>query len=515
MTTDPLTQDLIDAGFERIETHISRVFLGPGLVYKVKKAVYLGFLDFRALDTRRRFCEAEVTLNRRLAPDVYLDVVPITRTPAGKHVLGGAGEPVEWAVQMRRLDATRSFESLLEHGLLGHAELDALATRLARFHAEARADAEVARQGELAVIEHNVRENFEQTRDSATRYVEAEERARTERYQLGFLSAHPELFRQRLATGRVREGHGDLRLEHCYLEPNGEICVIDCIEFNERFRSADVCADIAFLCMDLTWHGRADLSETFLAAYARESGDYDLYALVDFYSSYRAYVRGKVASILADDASAPGPARQRAVEQARKFYLLAAAEGGEPLQAPLLVAVGGLIASGKSTLARGLGELLNAPVLSADRTRKQLSGVAELEPLRDAAFEGHYAADATRRVYDELLRRARLVLSSARPVVVDASFRSSSDRAAFAALASELGVAFHFVECVAPEAALRERLRTRERGPSVSDGRVEILESFMDSYEPADPASMPGLLRLDTTRPLAANLERVRAQLRS
>jgi predicted kinase len=261
--------------------------------------------------------------------------------------------------------------------------------------------------------------------------------------------------------------------------------------------------------MDLTWHGRADLSEAFLAAYAREANDYELYALVDFYASYRAYVRGKVSSFLADDDTAPAAARQRASEQARQFYVLAAAEGGEPLQAPLLVAVGGLIASGKSTLASALGERLHAPVLSADRIRKHLSGVGLHTPLHDAAFAGHYGPEASRRVYDELLRRARFVLESGRPVVVDASFRLRDDRAAFAELARELGLAFRFVECAAPEAVLRERLAERARGPSVSDGRVQILEAFMKGYEPPDAAATPGLLQLDTTRPLTHNLERV------
>jgi aminoglycoside phosphotransferase family enzyme/predicted kinase len=508
-----LKEDLAAQGFELRETHISLVFLSEHDVYKVKKPVALGFLDFGTLALRRRFCEAEVELNRRLAPSVYLGVRPITRDERGHHRVGGAGEPVEWAVHMRRLRDVDSAEARLARGRLGRAEIARIAERIAAFHASARCDAETARFGSLEVVEGNVRENFQQTRQSAVRHLAAAELAAVERWQLDFLHGRRELLAARIAAGRVRDGHGDLRLEHCYLDDAGGCEILDCIEFNERFRYGDVCCDLAFLAMDLSWHGRRDLSEALLAAYARASGDYDLYAVVDFYESYRAYVRGKVSSIVEDDAGIAPEARARAGAQARKYYLLAEACAREPLERPALYAVGGVIASGKSTIAEELGAMLSAPVVDADRIRKQLAGVGAETPLSDAAFAGHYSAEHSARVYAELLRRAEVVLSSHRTVVLDASFRERSQRTAARELAERYGAPFVFVECAPPLDVCRQRLVERARGPSISDGRAEVFEAFVARFEPVDELPAETLLRLDTDRPLGESLKRLSARL--
>ncbi len=278
------------------ETHISCVFLGDEQVFKIKKPVDLGFLDFRTIEARKRACDAEVTLNRRLAPDVYLGVVPVVRGRDGTFAFGGEGALVDWAVHMRRMPDTLRADVRLSEGRLDAASLDALARRLADFHREAPSSDEIGEYGLPAAIRTNVTENFAQARASIGEHLTPREAAEIEASQLEFLRRNEGLFEARVAAGRVRDGHGDLRLEHVYVGLDGALTVLDCIEFNERFRFADVCADVAFLAMDLAWHGRADLAERFLASYARASGDYDLYALVDFYESYRAYVRGKVST---------------------------------------------------------------------------------------------------------------------------------------------------------------------------------------------------------------------------
>jgi aminoglycoside phosphotransferase family enzyme/predicted kinase len=495
-----LESDLQAQGRELRETHISRVFLGESTVYKVKKAVQLGFLDFSTLELRRRFCVSEVTLNRVLAPHTYRGVVPITRDATGEHRIGGSGEPVEWAVEMRRLPDADSAEQRLREGRLSRDHLRLLAERLAAFHASARCDDETSRFGELASIEHNVRENFAQTRDTAQRYLSPTELAAIERWQLDFLAREARTFERRITAGKVRAGHGDLRLEHCYLDDQGQIEIIDCIEFNDRFRHADVCADIAFLSMDLSWHERPDLSEAFLGYYARAASDHDLYALVDFYESYRAHVRGKVSSLLEAQPDTAITVRDRAAAAARKYYLLAEACTREPLARPILYAVGGMIAAGKSTLAEQLSALVHAPVMDADRTRKHLSGVGATQPLHDPAFSGHYDSQTTHRVYAELLRRAGVVLASGRSAILDASFRERGQRAAVLELAAAHGVDARFIECVAPEQLLRARLQKRARTRSVSDGRLEILDAFMASYQPFDEMPAGAHLRLDTSR---------------
>jgi aminoglycoside phosphotransferase family enzyme/predicted kinase len=514
IVSDSLETDLLEQGLELRETHISLVFLAKDAVYKVKKPVDLGFLDFSTLPLRKQFCEAEVALNRRLAPGVYLGVLPIGLDATGTHRLGASGEPVEWAVHMRRLADEDAADRRLAESRLGRGDVQALAEHLVGFHASARCDPETARFGSVDAIEQNVRENFEQTRASATRHLAAAELGAIERWQLGFLREHRALFEARVAQARVRDGHGDLRLEHCYLGANGTVEIIDCIEFNERFRYGDVCADLAFLAMDLSWHERADLSEALLAAYARAAGDYDLYGVVDFYESYRAYVRGKVSSLLEDDAGASPAARARAAAQARKYYLLAEACTREPLARPALYAVGGGIASGKSTIAETLGELISAPVVDADRTRKQLAGVGATTPLSDAAFAGHYAPEQSERVYAELLRRAEVVLRSKRPVVVEASFRDRQQRLLVRGLAERLGVPFLFVECTAPPDVCRQRLAERAKGPSVSDGRSAIFDAFLASWQPVEELPADSHLQLDTTGPLPQTLERLAARVR-
>lgn len=490
-----LEEDLQAQGFSLRETHISRVFLGQGRVFKLKKPVSLGFLDFSTRQLRERYCRAELELNRRLAPDVYLRVVPVTRDARGQHQLGGDGEIVDYAVEMLRLPDADAADARLRAGRLDHPELERIAARLAAFHAAARCDTETEQYGSLANIEHNVRENFEQTRDTAPHALAQSELAALERWQLAFLRDREAIFQRRIAERRIRDGHGDLRLEHCYLGPGEAVQIIDCIEFNERFRFGDVCADLAFLAMDLSWHERRDLSEALVAYYARESGDYDAYALLDFYQSYRAYVRGKVSSILEASASSEA-ARQHANAQARKYYLLAEACTREPLEPPRLYTVGGYIASGKSTLAERLGRLLCAPVIASDRLRKRLSGVAPLEPLRDAAFSGNYGPEQSERVYRELIRLAEVVLASGRSVVLDASFRSRRSRDAVRELATRRAVALRCIECWAPDAVIHARLAERAQSPSLSDGRAEIFDAFKAGYAPV----AQDCIRVDTSK---------------
>ena len=501
-----LKHDLLAPGMELRETHISLVLLTADTAYKIKKPVQLGFLDFSTLEQRKRYCEAEVQLNRRLAQHVYRGVVPVTRDAQGKHHLGSVAAPgdaeiVDYAVEMRRLSDADAADQRLARGELGAAELTRIAEHLARFHAGARCDAQTEQYGRRAAIEVNVVENFDQTRQSALAYLNRAELTGLERWQKDFLQREEQRFDARIAARRVRDGHGDLRLEHCYLgAADGAVQIIDCIEFNERFRYADVCADVAFLAMDLAWNGRPDLTEAFLASYARAADDYDLYSVVDFYESYRAYVRGKVSSMLADDAGADSALRERARLHARKYYVLAEACTRPPLPAPRLYAVGGLIASGKSSVAGRLANMLRAPHVEADRTRKRLAGLDPLTPWHDEAFSGHYTPAMTQAVYAELRRRAEVVLRSGRSVVIDASFRERAQRAALLELAERTGCPLAFLECHAPAELCRERLRKRAQGPSASDGRGEIFDAFARSYERVDELAPEQHLRLDTSR---------------
>ena len=332
------------------QTHISWLIFRKDHVYKIKKPVCFGFLDFRTRGARKKACEAEVVLNQRLSPSVYLRVVAVVRSHDGRYRIHDGtsateidGEIVDYAVHMRRLADDDAADRRLARGSLTHEHLDDLGRKLAEFHQRARSDDVVAAFGAPETVRRNVVENFEQTRKSAPSYLPVNDLAEIEHFQLGFLDRNASLLSARAAKGRVRDGHGDLRLEHVYVGRDS-LDVIDCIEFNERFRFADVCADIAFLSMDIVWHEREDLAQTFLASYARHSQDYELFRLIDFYQSYRAYVRGKVGTLTLETAALTSNARARLAEDVRKHYLLALACARPSLQRPVLCAVGGVVA---------------------------------------------------------------------------------------------------------------------------------------------------------------------------
>jgi len=298
-----------------------------------------------------------------------------------------------------------------------------------------------------------------------------------------------------------------------YFGGDGSLTVIDCIEYSDRFRCGDVCADVAFFSMDLAAHGQVGLAERFLAKYARATGDYDLYAVVDFYEDYRAYVRGKVAVLTAREATSE--LRDRALADARRHFAFALSTGRRSLLEPVVVAVGGVIASGKSTVAEALADRLSAPVIDADRTRKQLVGLAPTSHDSSAPFEGPYNQAMTARVYAEVMLRASTVLESGRPVILDASFRTEDMRYAARELATEHGVPFLMVECRASPAVCRERLVRREREASVSDGRLAIFDAFCARAEPVREIADAERLVLDTERPLEDTLGALDERLRT
>lgn len=511
-TRDEILRDLTSDSVELIETHISWVLLGEHDVFKLKKPVELGFLDFSTLELRKAACEREVELNRRLAPDVYLGVVPLIRTRDALSFTG-EGEIVDWAVHMQRLHDHDRADVRLAQGRLHPADVARIAARIAEFHATARCDAETSSFGTAEAIATNVRENFAQT--PLHRYLsEAQVNELTEQ-QLTVLERHAERFDARRDGRRVRDGHGDLRLEHVYLDDDGGITILDCIEFNDRFRYADVASDLAFLAMDLSAHGHVELSEHLVAEYAKASGDFDLYAVLDFYEGYRAFVRGKIASFVADDPTVGTAHRSRSVASARRCFMLALATGRRSLIGPCVVAVGGVIASGKSTISDRLSQEMSAPVVDADRTRKQMIGVRATQPVHEGSWQGAYDPKFTQEVYAEVFRRAAVVLRSGRPVIVDASFRSQALRARARELAEQHGIPFRLVECRIDYAVAKERLRERAKRASVSDGRLEIFDDFVAKWESIHEFSPDEHLVLDTSKPVETTAARLRSSLQT
>jgi hypothetical protein len=488
---------------ELIETHISWVLLAGERVYKLKKPVNLGFLDFTTLARRRRFCHEEVRLNRRLTTDVYLDVVAITGRAAAPRLggadraiefteraaaerPGGATRAIEFAVVMRRLPAERMLDRLVAQDAAEPELLDDIGRAVAHFHDAAETGGEIDELGGIATIRRNWQENFAQTDALGPAVLPEETRRAVREYVTAMLEGEADRFAARVAAGRSRDCHGDLQAQHvCCVEP---LQIFDCIEFNHRFRFGDVAGEIAFLAMDLERLGRPDLATRFLNAYLDESGDYEAVPLLDFYRAYRAWVRAKVLSL-------QGP--EQATEARARFEL--AARFVRPHRRVRLIVTSGVMGSGKSTAARRAAARGGAIVVRTDAVRKRLAGVALRERV-DAGFgEGVYGAEMSRRTYREAGRLAEELLRAGWPVVLDGSFSRSAERDEARAIAARVGVACSVLWCEAPDAVLTARLRDRRReGAEVSDGREELLAEHRARYE--SPEREADVIRLDTSR---------------
>jgi aminoglycoside phosphotransferase family enzyme len=305
---------------ELVQTHISFVFLTRNFVYKVKKAVNFGFLDFTTLEKRRFFCEKELELNRRLCRDMYLEVVPINKSYVIK--IKGEGETVEYAVKMKRMPQEKMLSRLLEENKVDDKLVDNIAKTIAEFHAKAETNSRISEFGSLTIIEINWKENFEQTEEYIGKTIPAEVFKQIRERLNAFMKRNARLFEKRIAEDRIRDCHGDIHSDNIFVAD--QIYIFDAIEFNERFRYSDVAADIAFLAMDLDFKERTDLSNSFVKEYVEYSGDQELMRLLPFYKCYRAYVRGKVVSFKLKDPNVRSKEKNTAQKEAKAYFKLAA-----------------------------------------------------------------------------------------------------------------------------------------------------------------------------------------------
>lgn len=514
----PVVAAMLEAGFyphrpprvELVQTHISYVFLAGDQVYKLKKPVRFAFLDFSTLERRRHFCHEEVRLNRRLAPDVYRGVVAICRR-GDSYTLGAEDDPaaVEYAVHMRRLPADRILARLLDRGGVSPALIEQVAAALVDFHRTAAAGPEVARGGDPAVIGRLFDDDAREVAPFRGRTIGAADDAAIQRYCRDFLRRHDALLRRRQRDGRIRDGHGDLHAEHICFADHG-LAIFDCIEFNPEFRYRDVAADIAFLAMDLEYHGRADLSEVLVRQYAVLAGDPDLPRLVPFYACQRAYIRGKVDSLKSAEGEVDAADRAAAVDSARRHFALALRYTWA--DTCVLVVVVGLSGSGKSTVAAALQERTGFVHLNSDATRKRLAGL----PPTARPGAGLYTPEWSARTYGALYDAAAAALAAGRGAIVDATFQRRADRDAARAVARRAGAPILFVECRCPEAEVRRRLTERARRDNdVSDADWTIYRQQQRVYEPFAADERADLLRVDTSAPQAELLGAIEQRLRS
>lgn len=457
---------------ELVETHVSWVFLSGERVVKVKKPVDYGFVDHAALASRRRSCEDEVRLNRRLTDGVYLGVAPIVRDRSGRYRVAPtedtAERPVEWATLMRRLPAEGMLDALLAAGTAPLHLGDRLADRLVPFHRDGAASCEGPADEVTAAASAVVTENLTELESYAIRTLGSAQLGLVAEAMRGFIGEHAKLLRGRAVAGWVREGHGDLRAEHICFELDGAVQVFDCVEFSRSLRCADVASDLAFLLMDLGRLGVPEAAEELVARY-RTAG-FDLpESLLRFYRAHRALVRAKVACL--SRAFAHRAARDDLALQAAEYLNLATANAVSVR--PVLVAMTGLSGTGKSTVAAALARALGAPIFSSDIVRKELAGRAGPAP---AAWEqGLYGPDHTENTYGRLEELAGETLATGRAAILDATFLDGRRRERLATVAEEAGVPLVLVETVcAEEVALGRIVARARRGVSPSDATAEV-----------------------------------------
>lgn len=496
-----------------LHTHTSVLFFTRNHVYKVKKPVDFGFLDFTTLARRRFFCEEEVRLNRRLT-DIHLGVVPIRTTASGLRIEAEEGAVVEWAVKMVRLPESRMLAELLRRGEVDNGIMHELAVLVADFHRSCATGEGVDSWGEMETVLGNHVENVEQTRDFIGETISESQHQLIDRRMRMALDARAELIARRVERGRIRDGHGDLHAANiCVLEePKHEIVVYDCIEFTPRFRCADVAADIAFLAMDLDFRGFRGFSRYFVREYATLTHDPGLVDLMRYYKSYRACVRGKVSSFQTRDASATPASRARAAAQAQEYFQLAASYWLEPV----VVVMCGLPGVGKSWLARELARPFEAHILRSDLVRKRLVGLQPTDH-RPAEFEeGVYRPEVSDDTYAELAVQMEHAVSHGRSVIVDASFSSDARRRAMIQAATAAGARCVIVHVTCDDEVVRGRLAIRAQDPDrVSDAGVEVYEQAQATFESPSAFDLPWLEIPSGGEPLAARSKLIDALIES
>ena len=502
-----------------IQTHASVVFLAGEFAYKIKKNIKLVFLDYSTLELRLHYCQKEIELNRRLADNIYLGVVPIVRggeglrvekglVPAANQVESEAKNNivVEYAVKMRRLDEEHTLKAILRRGEIDKTDIESLADKIAEFHQIPSTDPAMLKWGEYASIEKNLLDNVEELSSLIDTVLALETWQRIQALTRNWLERCRNTIRSRALRGIPRDGHGDLRLEHIYRNPTGPNSgwqIVDCIEFSDGFRYGDPLSDVAFLLMEMDFYGYKPEAKLFRNRYLLQSesitkDEAAVQDLLDLYLGYRALVRAKVDGIKAQDPAVDEQERSRAKNRGRGLALFALQKMECLERRPCLVLLGGLPGTGKSTLARELAQHFGFEWIRSDEIRKELLGIPETQSASEPWGEGAYSSEWNEKTYSECLRRVCQRLFAGARVVVDASFRSVNQRHRFLDKARELSIPVEFWVCHANEKIVRSRLAQRnvESHVDASDADWLIYQKAQASWEehPEDSTIQPKIV---------------------
>lgn len=502
-----LKADADSAHVELLETHISSVLLTGRHAYKLKKPVDLGFVDFTTLERRRYFCEQELRLNRRLAPSLYLAVVPITGT-IDAPAIGGDGDVIDYAVKMREFPQDALLSRALARNEFTAAHIDALAEEIAGFHARIDVAPAESAYGSPETISEYARQNFAQRGGTAEAPARARALAALARWTEAELAARSATMRLRKTEGFVRECHGDLHLGNI-AEIDGRPAIFDCIEFNDDLRWIDVMSEVAFTTMDLADRGRPDLARRFLNAYLERTGDYAGLPVLPFYLVYRAMVRAKVARVRAAQVG-DGPAQAKLRAEYRGYVVQARRYARRTR--PMLILMHGFSGSGKSTVAQSLVERLDAIRIRTDVERKRMHGLGRGNTSGSAIAGGLYSPGATARTYERVRDLAATALDAGFTAIVDGTFLQRASRDLLRGLASRRQVPFVIVDVNADASVLRDRLARRAASASdASEANAAVLSHQLSTHEPLDALELEHVVACESAAALdIAKLEAVR-----
>ena len=480
-----------------IETHISWVLLTGKIVYKIKKPVNLGFVDFTTLEKRRHYCFEELHLNKRLAPSLYIDVVTLTGD-ATDVTVNGDGPILDYAVRLNQFDINDQFDVLISHHKLTLDHIQELAAIIADFHDGINLAAPDSQYGEPQTIHNATTDSYQHCLDLVHDAADIQRINTLKSWSDTEYAEIYDLLKARKHGGFIRECHGDLHLRNIAMF-NGKITPFDCIEFNPDFRWIDVMSEVAFLVMDLMARGRQDMATIFLNEYLTRTGDFQGLACLRYYLVYRSMVRAKVEIIRASQIKRDPRHEHTALSNYYHFVDLASTFCRA--EKPVIIITHGLSGSGKSTIARQLQQFILAIHLRSDVERKRLYNLKATDKSESAVDQGIYTKDASRKTYDQLFALADLIIRNNWNVIVDATFLQQHDRNRFRELAIQRHATFIILDCVATQTSLEQRIISRATEPStVSEATLDVLHHQLAADQPVADYEQKYCIKLDTDR---------------
>ncbi len=488
-----------------MQTHASFLLLTGDYVYKVKKSVDFGFLDYSTLEKRHHFCSEELRLNRQISPELYLEVAAVTQTDKGLE-LNGEGEPIEYALKMRQFPQEALLIHQFEQGQLTQEQMEQLGKVVAEFHRQTPTSDYIKSFGTVAKIREAIDNNYQQSLPYIDGPQTRQQFEETKAYSDRFFVEQSAQFEQRIETDKIRECHGDLHLKNI-ARWDDQILLFDRIEFNEAFRFVDVMYDIGFAVMDMEARGRQDLANGFLNTYLEQTGDWQGVQVLRLYLSRQAYVRAKVTSLMLDDINIPEDEKEEAWKTAGDYYQLAW-QYSQPRQGRLIL-MSGLSGSGKSTIARQLARATGAIHIRSDAVRKHLAGIS----LQTRGNGEIYSPEMTAQTYTHLLELGIMVASEGWTVILDAKYDRQGVREAAIAAARDNGLPLAILHCTAPIAILRDRLNHRQG--DIADATADLLDTQQQTAEPFGENELPYVISLDSTSNIEAQLQPLITQLNS